>query len=163
MTNENFCLPFILTSMGGLCEEGHEFIRLCKKRNKGATLHLLDVLATQHAKWTAKRIRRGLFGQSLVDFSTASWSSIQLKDSSFCPASQQKRVQPKKTPRLLRSFAQSRVVDQKNSKSQHLVPGMSQYRDESQHSDDIDMDARNAESCQDFLAGRSCEGKCSEN
>ena len=44
LLNESFCLPFILTSMGGLCEEGHEFIRLCKKRNKGATLHLLDVL-----------------------------------------------------------------------------------------------------------------------
>ena len=57
LLNESFCLPFILTSMGGLCEEGHDFLRLCKKRNKGATLHLLDVLVTQHAKWTAKRIR----------------------------------------------------------------------------------------------------------
>ena len=76
LLNESFCLPFILTSMGGLCEEGHDFLRLCKKRNKGATLHLLDVLVTQHAKWTAKRIRRGLFGQALVDFSTESWSSI---------------------------------------------------------------------------------------
>ena len=28
-----------------------------------------------------KRVRRGLFGQSLVDFSTESWSSIQLKES----------------------------------------------------------------------------------
>ena len=45
LLNESFCLPFILTSMGGLCEEGHEFIRLCKKRNKGATLHLLDFLS----------------------------------------------------------------------------------------------------------------------
>ena len=80
LLNESFCLPFILTSMGGLCEEGHEFLRLCKKRNKGATLHLLDVLATQHAMWTAKRIRRCLFGQSLVDFSTRSWSSIQLRE-----------------------------------------------------------------------------------
>ena len=111
LLNESFCLPFILTSMGGLCEEGHDFLRLCKKRNKGATLHLLDVLVTQHAKWTAKRVRRGLFGQALVDFSTASWSSIQLQESANCTASQQKRTQPKKTPRLLRSFAQSRVVD----------------------------------------------------
>ena len=39
-----------------------------KKRNKGDTLHLLDVLVTQHANWTAKRICRGLLGQSLVDF-----------------------------------------------------------------------------------------------
>ena len=82
-----------------------------------------------------KKIRRGLFGQSLVDFSTASWSSIQLKDSSFCPASQQKRVQPKKTPRLLRSFAQSRVVAEKERGDQPLIPGMSGY------SDDINVDA----------------------
>ena len=77
----NLCVPFILTSMGGLCEEGHDFLRLCKKRNKAATLHMLDVLVTQHAKWTAKRVRRRLFGQSLEDFSTESWSSIQLKES----------------------------------------------------------------------------------
>ena len=73
-------------------------------------MHLIDVLVTQHAKWKAKRIRRGLFGQALVDFSTASWSSIQLKDCGNCNASQHKRDQPKKTPRILRSFAQSRVV-----------------------------------------------------
>ena len=123
---------------------------VCAKSATKEPLHLLDVFVTQHAKWTAKRIRRGLFGQSLVDFSTESWSSIQLKGSAKCSFSEKKGVQPKKTPRLLRSFAQSRVVDGKKSKSQHLVPGMSQYRDESQHSDDIDMDARNAESCQDF-------------
>ena len=120
LLNESFCLPFILTSMGGLCEEGHEFLRLCKKRNKGATMHLLDVLVTQHALWTAKRIRRGLFGQALVDFSTESWSSIQLQES----ASQQKRKQPKKTPRILRNFAQSRIVA---GEEVDMVPGMSQY------------------------------------
>ena len=132
--------------MGGLCEEGHEFLRLCKKRNKGATAHLLDVLVTQHAKWTAKRIRRGLFGQSLVDFSTASWSSIQLKESTYSNKSQQTRVQPKKTPRLLRSFAQSRVVSEKNSKAQPLVPGMSQY------SDDADVNSFSGET-----ASQKCE------
>ena len=108
LLNESFCLPFILTSMGGLCEEGHEFLRLCKKRNKGATMHLLDVLVTQHAKWTAKRIRRGLFGQALVDFSTDSWSSIQLQES----APQQKKKQSRRTPQILRNFAQSRIVAQ---------------------------------------------------
>jgi len=130
LLNESFCLPFILTSMGGLCEEGHEFIRLCKKRNKGATLHLLDVLVTQHAKWTAKRIRRGLFGQSLVNFSTESWSSIQLKESASCSASQQNRTQPQKTPRILRCFAPSRVVAEKQDTNHRLVPGMSQYSDD---------------------------------
>ena len=50
LVNENFCVPFILTSMGGLCQEGHDFLRICKKRKKGATLRLLDVLVAQHAK-----------------------------------------------------------------------------------------------------------------
>ena len=56
LLNESFCIPFSLTSMGGLCDEGHDFLRLCKKRNKGVTLHLLDVLVTQHAKWISKRV-----------------------------------------------------------------------------------------------------------
>jgi hypothetical protein len=38
-----------------------------------------DVLVTQHAKWTAERVRRGLFGQSIVDFHADSGSSIQLQ------------------------------------------------------------------------------------
>ena len=50
LLSENACVPFILTSMGGLCDEGHDFLRLCKKRNRGATMHLLDVLVTQHAR-----------------------------------------------------------------------------------------------------------------
>ena len=78
-------------------------------RNKGATLHLLDVLVTQHAKWTAKRVRRGLFGQSIVDFSTDSWSSIQLQESAKSNPSQSATKQAKKTPRVLRSFAQARI------------------------------------------------------
>ena len=135
LLSENFCVPFILTSMGGLCAEGHDFLQLCRKRNKGATTHLLDVLVTQHAKWTAKRVRRGLFGQSIVDFTTASWSGIQLKESANDTASQQRKAQPKKTPRLLRSFAQARaVVEEKCS----LVPGMSLY-------DDVEMDLGTAE------------------
>ena len=80
---ENFCVPFILTSMGGLCQEGHEFLRLCKKRNKKATLRLLDVLVTQHARWTARRIRRALFGRSLIDFSGDSRSAIKTHERSL--------------------------------------------------------------------------------
>ena len=100
-----------LLAWGGLCDEGHDFLRLCKKRDKGATLHLLDVLVTQHAKWTAKRVRRGLFGQSIVDFSTDSWSSIQLQESAKSNSSQSVTKQAKKTPRVLRSFAQARIQD----------------------------------------------------
>ena len=121
--------------MGGLCDEGRDFLRLCKKRNKGATMHLLDVLVTQHAKWTAKRVRRGLLGQSIVDFSTASWSAIQLKESTKDSASQQHKAPPKKTPRLLRSFAKAGDAV-KSKRSLPLVPGMSQYGD----SQDVDMD-----------------------
>ena len=51
-----------------------------------------------------------------------------------------KKAQPKKTPRLLRSFAQTRVVGGERSKSQPLVPEMSQYSD----TQDIDMDAGTA-------------------
>ena len=108
-------------------------------------MHLLDVLVTQHAKWTAKRIRRGLFGQSIVDFSSASWSSIQLQESAYGSTSEQTRTQPKKTPRLLRRFAQSRVVSEKNTKAQPLVPGMSQY------SDDADANS---------FAGEAASQKC---
>merc|ERR1711959_119552 len=94
-----------------------DFLRRCRKRNRGATQHLLDVLVTQHAKWTAKRIRRGLFGQSIVDFTSASWSGVQLKESANDTASQRRKAQPKKTPRLLRSFAQALVVAEKRALS----------------------------------------------
>ena len=64
LLTESSCIPFILTSMGGLCDEGHEFLRLCRKRSPDKTKHLIDVLVTQHAKWIASRLRRALFGQS---------------------------------------------------------------------------------------------------
>ena len=66
--NPSPCLPLILTSMGGLCSEGHEFIRLCRSREQAAADHMIDVLVTQHSRWTARRIHRALFGQSLIDF-----------------------------------------------------------------------------------------------
>jgi len=87
------------------------FLRLCKMRNKGAPHHLLHVLVTQPANWTAKRFRRGLFGQSIVDFSSDSWSSIQLHESAKSNPSQSATKQSKKTPRVLRFFAQARIQD----------------------------------------------------
>ena len=50
--------------MGGLCAEGHEFLRICRKRNPEKTKHLIDVLVTQHSRWVASRMRRSLFGQA---------------------------------------------------------------------------------------------------
>ena len=72
LKHESQCTPFILTSMGGLCREGHDFLRVCRKRDTWKTRHLEDVLITQHAKWTASRIRRSLFGQQVVTFPTCS-------------------------------------------------------------------------------------------
>ena len=50
--------------MGGLGPDAHKFIRECHKRNRVACNNMLDVLVTQHAKYTAERIQRALFGQS---------------------------------------------------------------------------------------------------
>jgi hypothetical protein len=36
--------------------------KVYNKRNQAATLNLSDVLVTQHAKETAKRVRRSFFG-----------------------------------------------------------------------------------------------------
>ena len=121
LLNESFCIPFILTNMGGLCQEGHDFLRICKKRNKSATLRLLDVLVTQHAKWTARRIRRALFGQSLVDFSTSSWSCIKIRETDL-------EVQPvnrrkKAVSRMSQEFSQE------EARQQSCVPGMTVYDD----------------------------------
>ena len=44
LLTESSCLPFILTSMGGLCDEGHEFLRVCRKRNPEKAKHLIGVL-----------------------------------------------------------------------------------------------------------------------
>ena len=39
---------------------------------------MMDVLITQHARWTARRIKRALFGQSLIKFSSDSWARVLL-------------------------------------------------------------------------------------
>ena len=69
------------------------------------------------------------------------WSSIQSQKSSKGTAPEEKSALPEKTPRLLRSFAQSRVVGEKQRKSQYLAPGMSQYSDDQ----DAGIDAGTAE------------------
>ena len=48
--SESFCSFFVLINMAVLSDEGHGFLRLCKKtKNKDATMRLVDILATQHA------------------------------------------------------------------------------------------------------------------
>ena len=113
----------------------HDFLRLRQKRNKSATLRLLDVLVTQHAKWTARRIRRALFGQSLLDFSGSSWSCVKIHKSAPEPTQVNRRKA--KVSRIMREFSevtqessQSVVETDKKattSSSKRRVPGMSQY------------------------------------
>ena len=153
-------MPFILTSMGGLCREGHDFLRLCKKRNKCATLHLLDVLVTQHAKWTARRIRRALFGQSLVDFSGSSWSAIKIHKSAPDPTMENRRKA--KVSRLSQEFSQTVDKDAQpclHAKNCHsLVPGMSQYGESQEFSEARPRDGhRGSESLPTSAAHQRCE------
>lgn len=135
LLSETCCVPFILTSTGGLCQEGHDFLRLCKKRNKSATLRLLDVLATQHAKWTARRIRRALFGQSMDDFSGSTWSYIKIRG--LEPEGKTVNRRKKQTSRIEQEFSQ--VVSQVSSEEctscidegDSLIPGMASYHSQS--------------------------------
>ena len=53
-------VPFIITSMGLLCSEAHDMLRLCYRLNPRATTALQDCLAVQHAKWIAHRLFRGV-------------------------------------------------------------------------------------------------------
>ena len=104
LLTESCCLPFILSSMGGLCKEGHEFIKICKKKNLNATLKMIDVLVPQHSKWTARRIRRALFGQSLVDFSADPWRGAN--DQKNFGSQEIKKRAKKKLSRLELEFSQ---------------------------------------------------------
>ena len=98
-----------------------------KKRNKSATLRLLDVLVTQHAKRTARRIRRALFGQSLLDFSGSSWSSVKIHKSKSLPEPTQVNRRKSTVSRMTREFSQA--IRQPAQNCHALVPGMSQYGD----------------------------------
>ena len=112
LTNESVCIPFIITSMGGLCTEGHQFLRVCKKKNIEKTHHMMDVLITQHARWTARRIKRALFGQCLIDFSSDSWSRVSLdNDAQHPPQKRSNNLQQKCTPRLVRQFSSFSVLE----------------------------------------------------
>ena len=109
-------------------------------RNKGATLRVLDVLVAQHAKWTARRIRRALFGQSLLDFSGSSWTGVKIHSSN---APDQTCVNRRKASvsRMTREFSQT--VRQSAENCHALVPGMSQYGDSQDifsDNHDVDMD-----------------------
>ena len=104
LLTESACIPFILSSMGGLCKEGHDFLRVCKKKDPVATQWMIDVLVTQHSKWTARRLRRALFGQSIVDFTADPWAGVHSERDSKAAGAQKKTK--KKLSRLEREFSQ---------------------------------------------------------
>ena len=81
--------------MGDLCEEGHEFLRVCRKRNPEKTKHLIDVLVTQHSRWVASCMRRALFGQA-TSSAVESCDHEQQQVSSQCARTTGFRTQPVK-------------------------------------------------------------------
>ena len=98
-------------------------------------------LVTQHAKWTARRIRRALFGQSLVDFSGSTWSCVKIHNAKS-DASEPTQVNRRKAKvsRMVREFSQT--VAEKDTQQclqaencHSLVPGMSQYGDSQEFSE----------------------------
>ena len=73
---------------------------------------MMDVLITQHARWTARRIKRALFGQCLIDFSSDSWSRVPLdNDAQHPPQKRSNNLQQKCTPRLVRQFSSFSVLE----------------------------------------------------
>ena len=99
---------------GGYCQEGYYFLRLYKKRNKSATLRLLDVLATLHAKCTTKLIRRALFREYLLlIFGAERWSSIKLRADVPEPRTLNRRK--KKVCRMMQYFSEAQA-------SNNIVP-----------------------------------------
>ena len=114
LLTENACVPFILSSMGGLCKEGHDFLKVCKKKDPTATQWMIDVLVTQHSKWTARRLRRALFGQSIVDFTADPWAGVHHSKRDSKAAGAQKRTK-KKQSRLEREFSQGESQSKESS------------------------------------------------
>ena len=102
--------------MGGLCKEGHDFLRVCKKKDPAATQRMIDVLVTQHSKWTARRLRRALFGQSIVDFTADPWAGVHSERDSKAAGAQKKTK--KKQSRLEREFSQGESKSSRASSSQ---------------------------------------------
>ena len=80
-------------------------MRICKKKDLPATIRMMDVLATQHSKWTATRLRRALFRRSLVDFSGDPCIGVKSSEKNAQPQVEVKSGM--KTSRNERDFSQS--------------------------------------------------------
>ena len=66
---------------------------------------MIDVLVTQHSNWTARRVRRAMFGQSLVDFKADPWVAVKSQCDSKAKDAKKKAVS--KQSRLEREFSQA--------------------------------------------------------
>ena len=99
-------LPLILTSMGGFCSEGHEFLLVCRERNPEKDELMLHVVVTQHSRWTARRIHPDLFGQSLLGFRGDSWTCVSDQTISFYVSNRCKGRSQTSHTHILSSFTQ---------------------------------------------------------
>ena len=82
-----------------------------------ATLRMVDVLVTQHSKWTARRIRRALFGQSLVDFNSDPWVVVNSQEEKAGSKGIVQKRSQKKQSRLEIAFSQ----EESNSSQETVV------------------------------------------
>ena len=127
-SNRSSCLPFILSTMGGLCAEGHEFLRICRKRSPIKADHMQDVLVTQHSRWTARRVHRALFGQSLINFLGSCWTpeACLSAHSKHSKKKQHSLHTPQLTFKRLASAFQTASEDPTQSSSANSTPAAPQ-------------------------------------
>ena len=100
---------------------------------------MMDVLVTQHSKWTARRIRRALFGQSLVDFSADPWRGVN--DQSNSVSQEVKKKAKKKLSRLEREFSQTET--QPSQATTFAESTQTQSTDDAEPIDSADLNFRN--------------------
>ena len=80
----------------------------------------MDVLITQHAKWTARRIKRSLFGETLIDFSKDEWSRVFIdNDTERITQKRGINLQHKCIPRLARQFSSFSVLSDSQGNESH--------------------------------------------
>ena len=139
LLNTSSCLPFILSTMGGLCKEGHEFFRICQKRSPINADHMQDVLVTQHSRWTARRVHRALFGQCLINFLGSSWTPEACLSGSCQHLKKGQTADPGKSQLTFKRLAtayQSTLEDHSQSSnvnSHHATPQTTEFFELSPH------------------------------
>ena len=116
---------------------------------------MIDVLVTQHSKWTVKRIRRSLFGQSNVDFDADPWISVSSPEEDTCQKKVIKKKKQDKQSRLEKAFSQSQADSSQTvaiaDSTPHMVVDSSQTTVvESRPSQSDDLQVQNTSYLQTF-------------